>query len=131
MRLGMHAPYLRSGIGAHRVNVAVGITEKRGVAVVPDRDCGFDGIGSAEGPPGATGGGVERVHRAIFAAYEQLACERGRLAVGRSGARVPKRPFQFELLNLLSIQASRSSGLIARIMRIDSPACPDRRVGRR
>src|SRR5215469_5702040 len=105
MRLGMHPPDLRSGIGVHGVDVAVGVAEKRGMAVVSDRDCGFDGIRSAESPPGAAGGGVEGVHRPIFAAYEQLACERSRLAVGRRDARVSKRPFQFELLNSLSIQA--------------------------
>src|SRR5215813_13824955 len=108
MRLGMHPPDLRPGIGIQVVNVAVGVAEKRGVAVVSDRDGGFDGIGSAESPPGATGGGVERVHRTIFAAYEQLAGERSRLAVGRRDPRVSKRPFQFELLHSRAIEAGRA-----------------------
>src|SRR5262245_27759392 len=131
MRLGVHPPDLRSGIGVQGVDVAVGVTEKRGMAVVSDRDCGFDGIRSAESPPGAAGGGVERVHRAILAAYEQFARERSRLAVGRGHARISKRPFQFELLNSLPIQAGRTNGLIARVTRIDSPPCPDGGVGRR
>lgn len=131
MVLRMGLPDLCSIGDGYGVNVAVGVSEERGLAVIADGDGGLNGGLRFEGPPGAAGGGVECVNSAVFASDEEFSCERGRLPVGGGGTRISEGPFELERFDLVDGQRGGVGGLKASVVRIGTPASPDWGIGRR
>src|SRR5436305_6071979 len=128
MRFGMHLPKHRPIIRVQRIHKTVRISKEGYLAFISDGNGRLHCSCSSEGPPCASCGCIERVHRTIFTADEKLSCKRGRLAERCRGAWKTECPFQLEVFYALAIQSSRECMLEAAVANVNSPPCPDGRI---
>ena len=126
-----HPPNHRTIRNFQSIDKSVGVAEENRAAFFSHRNGGLHRSRSLKAPPQAPGSGIQRIDRPIFAAHKQFSSVRSRLAKCGRRSRKSKRPFEFQILDLLAIQSRGHRRLKAAVARVASPPRPAWRIRRR